>query len=197
MERRSFLRGGLAVGAATAGLTIASSVMRTGVAEASSTTQNNWYWCSLCASLFHSNNAQPDGSCVTSPFNLHTVGTQEYLVDFDEIQGGFQSQWAWCNNCQVLFYGPDVATSGCAWAYVTRSQNARYYPHRGGTTNYALPFNAKPQDLRNYQAGWNYCPACRNIYHGSGNPAGYCVNTGTKHTPGATPYWMLEPGTAP
>jgi hypothetical protein len=133
--RRSFLRNGPLIGAATVGLTTASTAAFT---EASTGVRNNWYWCNYCSMIFHSSNAQSDGKCFTAPYNLHELGSStEYIFEYgySALAGNDQVNWTWCGDCQVMFYGPDITTSQCAYSYEAGRINAQgYYAHRAGST---------------------------------------------------------------
>jgi hypothetical protein len=203
VQRRSFLRGGLAVGAAATGLAIASSSAafpQVARAAATPSPQPGWYWCNRCAMLFHSDDASSSGWC---PYYAFTDGSQpgphrvgsltEYCLNNNQsVSSDQQSDWAWCSDCQGLFYLPDIETSGCAGAWEAgRVNDAGYYAHRdGGSTNYEVYWVA---DASGLQSGWNYCTSCRSLFHGSGRSVGACLNAPYEgHTPGPTPYWVTE-----
>jgi hypothetical protein len=203
VRRRSFLRGGLLIGAATVGLAVSSSAVGTEAARAQSP-QDNWFWCSQCSQIFHSDNGGSDGCCPLT-LDQHVVGDPPtpatvYAIDYGlgTETGVFQANWTWCGDCQVLFYGIDIATSGCAWANLHDRVNVingvSYNVHRTGSdTSYGLYYDNSPGDT--YQGGWDYCYVCRSLFHGSGHPAGRCVqpnDTFGTHTPGSTPYFVAE-----
>jgi len=198
--RRALLRRGLLVGAATVGLTAAFAES----AQAATGNQVNWYWCNYCAMTFHSANAQPDGTCITGPGGKHNLGSgTEYRLHYGYPGGvsSYQVGWTWCGDCQVLFYGPNIAASGCHYAWKIGRINAQSYAaHRAGsTTSYDAPLvsGAFTDVAGAYQSGWNYCLQCKSLFHGSGNPTGSCIYqavSGYQHKPGPTPYWMQEVG---
>jgi hypothetical protein len=194
LERRSFLRGGLLLGAVTVGLTVASSTAFTEIARAASPgVQENWYWCDACAMIFYSASDVSTGACLQGHDGKHNIGTTQYFFAYNEgaIAGAIQANWTWCDWCDVLFYGPDQATSGCPRAYGEGQYVKGFYPHHtGSSTSYDVPLTTNPGS--GYQDGWDYCITCRSLYHGSGQPAGFCVGTLATHSPGSTPYWVGE-----
>jgi hypothetical protein len=122
--------------------------------------------------------------------------TQYELVNDQGVSSDEQSNWAWCGYCQTLFYLPDIETSECAYALYMMAADANdCFPHvDGGSTNYQVYW--VDDDVSGLQPGWNYCTSCRSLFHGSGKPTGACIGSiisgSGQHTPGATPYWVLE-----
>lgn len=188
VRRRSFLRSGVLLGAATVGLTTASSVAFTGEARAAS--QGAWWWCKNCALIFHSGNALNGGNCpkggnVNTPVPHDLSQSSIYKFDYGNSNVGYGAQpdWAWCNLCQVLFFGPDVSGSACPGS-VSSEHNI------GSGTNYDV-CNANPNHSSyKFQSGWNFCYNCKGLFHGSGNPAGTCQKVIGKHQPLSSTYWV-------
>jgi hypothetical protein len=192
VRRRSFLRSGLLLGAATVGLTAASSVAFT--EEALAAAQGAWFWCKNCTLIFHSNNALNGGNCPNggniNHFAPHDLG-ESSIYQFDHDGGAknysSQPQWTWCNGCQVLFYGPDIFDSGCP-SSVSGQHTA------GSTTSYQV-CNASPNLAHPvFQSGWNFCHNCKSLFHGGGNPTGTCSkmigHPDQRHQPFNSTYWV-------
>ncbi len=183
VRRRSFLRGGLLLGAATVGLTVASSAAFTEEALAYAP-QRQWFWCRNCAEIFHSDNNENGGVCPATTFAHNLTGSSEYFFDYNGGARNYSSQpqWTWCSKCQVLFYGPDIASSACPGGPLNHTA--------GSTTSYEVAV----QSVSGFQTGWNYCAYCTCLFHGSGHPAGYCAgrigDSDVRHQPYPSSYWV-------
>ena len=90
------------------------------------------------------------------------------------LSPGRQPDWRWCNRCQGLYYGGNVAGSKCP------TGGTHTPPGQSGSANYILPhgtpINATSQD------NWRWCNKCQGLYYG-GNVAGSKCPTGGTHTP--------------
>ena len=69
-----------------------------------------------------------------------------------------QEGWRWCNKCQGLFFGPEVAASSCP------AGGTHAPPEQTGSYDYQLPFDVSG-DLR-AQGGWRWCNKCQGLYFG-------------------------------
>jgi hypothetical protein len=77
--------------------------------------QNDWRWCNKCQGLFYGGNVATS-RCPTG--GTHTPADQSGSFDYilphsTPIDPSSQPDWRWCNKCQGLFYGGNVATSRC------------------------------------------------------------------------------------
>lgn len=215
LERRSLLRNGLLAGAGLAAAT-ATSTMLTGTARAGSVAsaragsaastgvrtaasaenatvvldvQTNWWWCTVCDGLFHSDgNGDPAGVCAGG--QSHTNGGTMYEVPWDNpSQTGVQNGWRWCHDCDQLFWGSAISSSAC-WAHdVFVNENMYYAPHTfGSSTIYDMMYGSWSG---NVQAGWRYCGYCRNLVWGNDAADRFCAGGfGTSH-----PYHVLASST--
>lgn len=184
--RRSFLRGGLLVGAATVGLTVASSAAFTNQALAAGR-QANWHWCQYCAQIWYFEPNGGYGECA-SPTGYHNAGTTDYFFDYNESTPySSQSGWAFCAICHVMFYGPNINVSSCALG-VNYDGKLPYGPHTfyDSSTSY----DVATASYSSWQNGWNYCVKCRALFHGSGHAAGWCPYDHGQHSPYASSYWV-------
>jgi hypothetical protein len=210
INRRSLLRGGLAVGALGAGLA-AVSTFSAKPAFAENSPQYNWEWCSACAVIYYAGNGDNNNCCAGNTLNglgsdqgPHIPGSTEYFLrnGASPTPSGYQADWAWCSKCGELFYKPDIDTSYCP---LPISQYSPYDAHvAGSSTSYLVGITTNPGG---YQTGWNYCTSCKSLFHGSGRATGHCagnIATGTtnggwdetitykSHTPNSTAYFMGE-----
>jgi hypothetical protein len=211
INRRSLLRGGVAVGALGAGLAAVSTFSaKPAFAEGS---QSDWRWCSACAVIFYAGHGNNNNLCVGNTTNglgtalgPHTAGSTGYFLLYDASVSGYQANWTYCSNCGELFYKPDIATSQCPLP-VSQS-NIKSTAHVAGSpTSYLVGITKNPGG---YQTGWNYCTSCRSLFHGSGNSTGHCAGnitigftvtglpitdetiTYNPHTPNSTAYFVGE-----
>jgi hypothetical protein len=202
INRRSLLRGGLAVGALGAGLAAVSAVSAKPAFAGES--QVDWEWCNLCAVIYYAGNGLNNNCCAGNVTNIsgtlgaHDAGSADYFLLMDESPLGYQTDWAWCNQCGELFYLPDKATSACPYAF-----SHALFPSThtaGSSTSYCVGINKNPGS---YDAGWNYCTMCRSLFHGSGHETGKCAGNATpnsgidgppliygSHIPNSTAYFV-------
>ena len=210
INRRSLLRGGLAVGALGAGLA-AISTLSAKSAFAENAPQDDWYWCSACAVIYYAGHGDNNNCCAGNTLNglgsdqgPHIPGGTEYFLrsNASPTPPDYQADWAWCSNCGELFYKPDIDTS---WCPLGVSTSARYEAHvAGSSTSYLVGMTTNPGG---YQTGWNYCTSCRSLFHGSGHATGHCAGnivlgatnggldqtiTYNSHTPNGTAYFVGE-----
>jgi hypothetical protein len=202
ISRRSLLRGGLALGAVTAGLTAASAFSAESAFAAS---QSDWLWCSNCAILFFGGHGDVNDPC---PGNIsdgtmggHIPGSQGYVLNYNTSLTGYQPNWCFCSACQALFYLPDIETSACPGTL--GFAGLVYAPHtQGSSSNYLVSL---ANQAGTFQPGWDYCTNCRTLFHGSGKATGHCAgnyvfnaeptfSTGDfkPHAPNSTPYFVQE-----
>jgi hypothetical protein len=86
-----------------------------------------------------------------------------------------QSDWRWCNKCQGLFFGGDVAASRCP----TGGTHAA--PAQSGSYNYSLPHDARDDPGR--QRDWRWCNKCQGLFFGGDVAASRCPAGGTHAAP--------------
>jgi hypothetical protein len=93
---------------------------------------------------------------------------------------GFSTQgnWRWCNKCQGLFFGGDVAGSRCP----TGGTHAPPAESRSG--NYSLPHEAADDPSR--QSDWRWCNKCQGLFFGGDVGGSHCPAGGTHAEPEAS-----------
>ena len=101
--------------------------------------QANWFWCSNCAGMFYGKNGNRyAGVCPRAEGTTTHDGSTSYnyLIYNGGPQGGYQSNWLWCSNCDGLFFGG----SGDNFNYFQGicpinggDVNGSYVYHNGGT----------------------------------------------------------------
>jgi hypothetical protein len=169
------------VGLGAAGLSVASSALTAGVAQASATIQWGWRYCANCHSLYWGSNG---GMCAGTAFGLngHTPfsGSVYGIATAVSSTSGFQSPWRYCSACACLYYGPDISASHCA---ANANVNGGFDQHTPGSTTYYLSFGASPSGT---QAGWRFCAYCKELFWGgaidvSGCPVHALSNNKTAH----------------
>ena len=97
--------------------------------------QPDWRWCSKCQGLFYGGNTA-QSRCPTG--GTHTPAAQSGSADYIlphtvPIASASQGNWRWCNRCQGLFYGGNVASSRCP------TGGAHTPPNQSGSADYILP----------------------------------------------------------
>ncbi|HUN35199.1 MAG TPA: hypothetical protein VMU95_24620 [Trebonia sp.] len=178
---------------AAAGVALASTGFAKPAEASTPEPQGGWNWCSACSMLFYSVDSEPSYKLYCwSTGGPHVVGTTQYSLYSggpSAISGdSYQANWNYCNACKVLYYGPNLAYSACAYNWFYNAS----LPHNAGTTSYDM-FTAAPSGLT-AQGGWNYCVNCRGLFHGSGHDAGVCVAEYAEgqapHVPYNSSYWV-------
>jgi hypothetical protein len=109
-------------------------------------------------------------------------GVYSVFVQIEKLSDGgaptvfLQREWRWCNKCQGLFFGPNVADSTCpaGGTHATQAQS--------GSGNYSLPHNAP--SAPNRQSEWRWCDKCQGLFFGPAFADSRCPEGGT-HTPPA------------
>jgi predicted acylesterase/phospholipase RssA len=122
--------------------------------------QDGWRWCNKCAGLFFGNSFAvshcPAGGTHADPVQS---GSGNYsLPNNVPERPNSQSNWRWCNKCQGLFHGPEVASSSCP----AGGQHAD--PAQSGSGNYSLPHSVPESPDR--QSDWRWCNKCTGLFHG-------------------------------
>ncbi|HEV2756785.1 MAG TPA: M36 family metallopeptidase [Actinomycetota bacterium] len=104
-----------------------------------------------------------DGSTArqSTPFPRPIV---DYALPFPTTT---QQNWRWCNKCQGLFYGPNIASSDCPTGG-THVQT--------GSGNYRLVQNAA---LYPGQQNWRWCNKCQGLFYGPNIASSDCPAGGT------------------
>lgn len=150
--------------------------------------QQGWRWCSHCCGLFFRAMTSSDyeatpanvsaGVCSRSGHGAHESPYRPYLLyhSVSPINGGgggqtssWQQNWAWCSSCQVLFYGPNQATSDCPATGTT---------HTNGGTNYFL---LQTSNAALGQTGWDRCIKCHGLFFVPTGGTSICP-AGTTHS---------------
>lgn len=194
VDRRSLLKGGLLAG-------LGASVVGAGLlglpaaAEAASTPnpQPNWWRCNLCDGLFFSNSSGSSAGRCLSPGNgnqhFSHLSSNYSIYNGIATSSDFQAGWAWCNACDLLFWGPGVADSVCFGTSNGNSEDGiDYGRHNRGGTSYGLyhDFSAP-----GYQTDWKWCDKCQVLFWGPDKSSSLCawwLNQGYNpqpHTPGS------------
>ncbi len=90
-----------------------------------------------------------------------------------------QNNWRWCNKCQGLFFGGNLAGSKCpvGGAHIAT-----------GSGNYHLIQNTVGAPG---QANWRWCSKCQGLHFG-GNPPGSCPGGGTHIKTGSGNYSLVQ-----
>jgi len=142
------------------------------------TNQTAWACCHKCEGLFYNGNT--DGSVCPAGGGHDPGGSGIYSLD--DITDGLlhdhaQAEWAWCNRCQGLFYGPNIGSSACPAGG----------PHvTVGGNDYLVDFVGADTPA-GQQQGWSWCCKCQGMFYSS-NPAGPCPAGDTHDNTGSMPY---------
>lgn len=186
-SRRALLRNGLLVGGAAA-TGIASPVL-TGVARADSYTwQPHWTWCYDCQVLYYGHN-QAQSVCPSGGTHVGygtTSGNYELQMDYLPVTSNPQQKWAWCLQCQGLFYGPYQGSSYCPAA-----GPGNLSTHNGSASgNYALHLN---YNNLGFQPNWVWCNKCMGMWYTQGPDNNVCPKDLYPHTHvGSGAYWIFD-----
>ena len=140
--------------------------------------QSDWRWCNRCQGLFYGGGTAqsrcPTGGTHTP---MEQSGSFDYILPVGTpITQSSQPDWRWCNQCQGLFYGPNVGSSSCPTGG-THTPAAQ-----SGSWDYVLPFGAAGTTFS--QPDWRWCNRCQGLFYG-GNVASSRCPTGGTHTPAA------------
>jgi hypothetical protein len=195
-RRRSFLAGGVAMGASV----VAGGA--TGFAEAGrafadtnwvftkgNTTlkcQDGWRICIKCASLVWSPGNTATGVC---EYSTHEFGTTyNYIMPYQLTHGNrptySQNDWRHCAWCGVLYYSGN-GTGACAARSNGAGNPLGHEP--GASFNYLLMYNNEASGgTLSYQDGWAYCDACHILFYGPRTEASLCPADGGHHGPNFT-----------
>jgi hypothetical protein len=138
--------------------------------------QPNWRWCPKCQGLFYGGNTAAS-RCPAG--GSHTPSEQSASFDYILAYGApaassNQRDWRWCNKCQGLFYGGNLANSRCP------TGGTHTPPEQSGSADYNLPHGA-PTNPSN-QPDWRWCNRCQGLFYG-GNAASSRCPAGGRHTP--------------
>jgi hypothetical protein len=121
-SRRALLRKGLLLGAGAVAVGVAAPLLTgAGTAQAYVSGQGGqppWLWCDQCQGLFYG----PFQSSSWCPYGGQHNGSESesYFLNYGYASGSdlpkpgpAQPDWAWCDNCMGLFYGPFQGNSYC------------------------------------------------------------------------------------
>jgi hypothetical protein len=92
-----------------------------------------------------------------------------------------QANWRWCQRCQGLFYGPNVATSTCPASGAGNHNGA-------SSSNYRLVSDAPSYPG---QQNWRWCDRCQGLFYGPNAAWSRCPEGG-RHVIGTTVYVLLS-----
>ena len=210
INRRSLLRSGLLVGAGAVALGAGSAATApsawAGTPPSQVTINGNlysvqggWRYCKRCGVMFFSSNGTGNGACAVfgdnhTPPLLHAPSSSDYGLPHGgaAINGtpGVQVGWRWCDLCQNLFWGPEVANSVCSQAEylaISNQTNGPINHDLGSGTAYDMLFGGWATSGVTLQAGWNFCRLCKGLYHGNGAPGGICIAGSPTHEPLSNP----------
>jgi hypothetical protein len=165
-RRRILLRNGLLAGLGTALVGIAAPAL-TGTARAATGTdaaraavpgegfQPSWRWCHLCQGLFYGP-FQSNSACPSDRDGGEHDGSEsaDYGLNYgipNNRPNHIQSGWAWCHECQGLFYEPFQPQSVCP-------AGGR---HNGSESYNYDAYYSKPGT----QPGWAWCRRCQGMYY--------------------------------
>lgn len=142
--------------------------------------QADWRWCNKCQGLYYGP-GQPASRCAAGGPHSRQAdsGSGNYTLLHNAAPAiDRQNGWRWCNRCQGLFYGPEVATSRCP------AGSTHATPAVSGSGNYTLFHNAPPDAGR--QRDWRYCSTCRGLFFGPSVDLSACPGGGTHRRPDQT-----------
>jgi hypothetical protein len=204
LDRRALLRNGLLAGAATAVTGIASQSF-TGVAQAASnrtvtrplpplTAQTWWWWCTRCDGLFFGAGSN-EGICWGVWPNLgphESAGDTPFRIPYgNPSYPGLQVGWRWCVRCQLLFWGPEQASSACP-AVSFQVGGTPHGQTKVGPAPHVITNNTV-YDLwmgvpnRFWQDNWRWCNNCQGLFWGPKQAESACAaNPGQRHSWGTT-----------
>jgi len=168
-SRRVLLKTGLLAGAAVAALA-APVLTGTGTARAyvsGAGIQPNWAWCDKCQGLFY----QPFQGSSWCPAGGQHDGSEshDYYLYYgtsgpsDGLGFPVQPNWAWCDKCQGLFYGPSQSSSYCPAG--GRHDGSESY-------SYDVPYD-QPSGY-GWQADWAWCDKCQGLFYGLFQSSSWC-----------------------
>ena len=172
-------RTALKAGAATAGLlgfglaTSAPAVASVGTQQSGLTSaqagsqQSDWRWCNRCQCIFYSQDYTTGWCPKGGGHNYRGSGNYNPWYDSGSGQGSWQSDWRWCNKCEILWFGG--------------SQSSGHCPSGGGHSkegsgNYYVCYNNPPA---HEQDGWRWCNKCYCMCYG--RIEGYCPVGNHRH----------------
>jgi hypothetical protein len=165
-SRRKLLRNGLLLGAAVAGVSVASGALTDSAQASTSGPEPEWAWCHDCNALFfypnRSNSICPLHYQGAGGWVPHTISTSfNYGLNYDDTvhETNPQSTWNWCGVCQGLFYSPNINQSYCPRGGTHTSGNGSVQSY-----NYAL-YHDNP-NLNGGQGGWYWCSKCQGLWYG-------------------------------
>jgi hypothetical protein len=175
-SRRSLLRKGLLVGVGAAVVGIAMPVLAgSGTARAyvsGAGIQNGWDWCDRCQGLFYGP-GQSSSACPAGPGGHDGSESAGYVLYYgtsgsdDGLGFPVQADWAWCDKCQGLFYGPFQGSSLCPAG--GRHDGSESY-------SYDVPYG-QPSSVTgglNWQSGWAWCDKCQGLFYGPFQGSSWC-----------------------
>lgn len=91
---------------------------------------------------------------------------------------GFQGNWTWCKNCQLLYFGPKQSNSHCP-------AGGNHYGYKEGSDNYELIYDLTATAYE--QPNWSWCGKCQGLFYYPNVGKSYCPDGGN-HAVGAGSY---------
>ena len=105
-----------------------------------------------------------------------------------------QANWAWCGQCQSLWFAGRVVSSVCPLP----STHPFGFPSQhsfAGSNNYNLTYNVAPQDFNDApgaQGGWAWCERCGCLWFTGNGKVGHCAAGGGHSNAGSGGYLVAE-----
>jgi hypothetical protein len=105
-----------------------------------------------------------------------------------------QPNWAWCSQCQSIWYAGRVASSVCPLP----STHPDGFPSQhafAGSNNYNLTYGIAPQDFHEApgaQGGWAWCERCGCLWFTGNGKVGHCAGGGGHSKAGSGAYLVAE-----
>ncbi len=186
LRRRSLLRAGLGVVAASVALPALSGVAQAAPDITLYPTQDRWDYCSKCKGLWYSGNSTlgvcpAGGGHSTSPSYNYSVAYNVTSSD-STLQAG----WWWCDKCQGMTYLPKVSTSHCP---------AGGTHDTGGDGSYKYGMNHNIS-VSGFQSGWWWCDKCQGMTYLPNVSTSHCPAGGTHDTGGDGSYKYVMAATS-
>lgn len=148
--------------------------------------QDLWAWCKRCRGLFYWPN-QSASWCPAPEGGRHDgSGSYNYALVVNPGATGttsyVQAQWAWCNQCQGLFYGPHQSASWCP---------ARPDTHHDGSGSYDYIVVLAPvPDPGDGQLDWAWCSKCQGLFYRPQQSASWCPASGQHNGSASDDYFV-------
>jgi hypothetical protein len=133
--------------------------------------QDNWKWCCKCHCLCFA--GMGAGSCAAGSGHDFNGSGAYWGVSESHTHGAaqtVQAEWRWCNQCQVLFFGPQVNSSKCTNGRLHNLSGSGSYhlPHNNIVMKASAPVVQQVQQTSmssaQFQDKWGWCKKCMNMF---------------------------------